>query len=123
MYEVSVKAHFSAAHRLKGYKGSCENLHGHNWEVAVFVRGTKLDSTGLLVDFHDVKDAVRTTLAELDHSDLNEAAGLKGKNPSSENIAEYLYRTLRKTFGSKKLYVHRVRVQETPGNAVSFWEE
>lgn len=122
MYEVSIKTHFSAAHRLVGYKGACEHLHGHNWDVEVFIRGSRLNATGLLVDFHDVKDAVRDALEGLDHGDLNAIAGFKGANPSSENIAAYIHGRLKKRFGKKDLRVHSVRVWETPGNAVRYWE-
>ena len=49
MFEVSVRAHFSAAHHLPGYPGTCASAHGHNWEVEVFVRGEELDDDTLLL--------------------------------------------------------------------------
>ena len=54
MHEVSIEMEFSSAHALRGYRGKCENTHGHNYKVEVHVRGENLDHIGLLVDFRDV---------------------------------------------------------------------
>ena len=50
MFEVSVEYSFAAGHALRGYKGKCENVHGHNYKVRVSVEGEKLNSIGLLID-------------------------------------------------------------------------
>ena len=47
MYEVMIEEEFSAAHALRGYRGKCENMHGHNWKVEVYVRGEQLDEVGM----------------------------------------------------------------------------
>ncbi len=120
MYEVSIKAHFSAAHRLAGYAGPCANLHGHNWEVEVFIRGTKLDKMGMLIDFRVVKEAVAGILAGLDHSDLNAVQAFRGRNPTSENIARYLFDRLAAKLDSKTRAVYAVSVQESPGSTVTY---
>jgi len=91
MFEVSVEQVFAAGHALRNYKGKCENIHGHNWRVQVVIEGDRLDGTGLLVDFIDVKDLMGSVIARLDHQFLNEVAPFDVKNPSAENIAEYFY--------------------------------
>jgi 6-pyruvoyltetrahydropterin/6-carboxytetrahydropterin synthase len=91
MFEVSVEQVFAAGHALRNYKGKCENIHGHNWRVQVVIEGERLDGTGLLVDFIDVKDLMGSVIARLDHQFLNEVAPFDVKNPSAENIAEYFY--------------------------------
>jgi len=91
MFEVSVEQVFAAGHALRNYKGKCENIHGHNWRVRVVIEGERLDDTGLLVDFIDVKDLMGSVIARLDHQFLNEVAPFDVKNPSAENIAEYFY--------------------------------
>jgi 6-pyruvoyltetrahydropterin/6-carboxytetrahydropterin synthase len=94
MFEVSVEQVFAAGHALRNYKGKCENIHGHNWRVRVVIEGERLDDTGLLVDFIDVKDLMGSVIARLDHQFLNEVAPFDVKNPSAENIAEYFYEQL-----------------------------
>jgi 6-pyruvoyltetrahydropterin/6-carboxytetrahydropterin synthase len=91
MFEVSVEQVFAAGHALRNYKGKCENIHGHNWRVRVVIEGEHLDSTGLLVDFIDVKNLMGSIIARLDHQFLNEVAPFDVTNPSAENIAEYFY--------------------------------
>ncbi|HPB80632.1 MAG TPA: 6-carboxytetrahydropterin synthase QueD [Spirochaetota bacterium] len=90
MYILTIEESFAAAHQLRGYKGKCENLHGHNWKVVLSVKGSVLNDIGLLVDFGDLKAMLRETLAELDHHNLNEVTSFMKHNPSSENIARYI---------------------------------
>lgn len=120
MYEISITTHFSAAHRLVGYNGACADLHGHNWEVDVFIRGDSLDELGMLVDFREVKRAVGSALAELDHKDLNEVSIFANKNPTSENIAAYLFDKLSGAFDSDRCEVQRITVHETPQTGASY---
>jgi 6-pyruvoyltetrahydropterin/6-carboxytetrahydropterin synthase len=89
MFEVTVEQTFAAAHALRNYKGSCENVHGHNFKVQVVLAGETLDEAGLLVDFIDVKNLMGEVMARLDHQNLNEIPPFDVRNPSAENIAEY----------------------------------
>jgi 6-pyruvoyltetrahydropterin/6-carboxytetrahydropterin synthase len=90
MFEVTVDQTFAAAHALRNYKGGCENVHGHNFKVQIVISGERLDDAGLLVDFIDVKNLMGEILARLDHQNLNEIPPFDVKNPSAENIAEYV---------------------------------
>lgn len=91
MFEVTVEQTFAAGHALRNYKGKCENVHGHNFKVQVVIEGAQLDGTGLLVDFLDVKDAMRAVIERLDHQFLNDVPPFDKRNPSAENIAKYFY--------------------------------
>lgn len=91
MYKVAVKLDFSAAHSLRGYKGKCEDLHGHNWKVEVVFAQSELDAGGMAIDFHKIKAWLKKALDELDHKYLNEIAYFKKVNPTSENLAKYIY--------------------------------
>ena len=113
MFEVAVEQTFAAGHALRNYKGKCENVHGHNFKVRVVIEGEKLDETGLLVDFLDVKAAMQTIIDRLDHVFLNEVEPFDIKNPSAENIAEYFYSEIERSLKS----VVPVRVRE-----VKVWE-
>src|SRR5207245_9344976 len=90
MFRVSVEETFSSGHALRGYKGKCENVHGHNYRVQVSIEGPQLDGIGLLVDFTHVKHALRGIIAEIDHQFLNELEPLKTVKPSTDYMAKYL---------------------------------
>ncbi len=90
MYILTVEDNFSSAHQLRGYKGKCENLHGHNWKIVLSVKGTTLNNIGLLIDFHDIKKILKDILNDLDHRNLNETSPFDTINPSSENLAKFI---------------------------------
>lgn len=114
MFEVSVEQTFAAGHALRDYKGKCENVHGHNFKVQVTIEGERLDKSGMLVDFIDVKDKMREVIAKLDHQFLNDVPPFDMQNPSAENIALYFCEEL--TEGLRDTPVP-VRIRE-----VKVWE-
>lgn len=123
VYEVYVKTHFSAAHSLRGYPGDCARTHGHNWIIEAYVKCKELDQIGIGVDFRDIKQAVKEVLAGLDHFNLNELPAFSKVNPTSENIAKFLYMELGKVLNSEVVRVSKVKVMETPGAGAFYWEE
>jgi len=91
MFELKVKTRFAGAHQLTMVGEKCENLHGHNWHVEVCVQGEKLNSAGVLLDFGDIKKAVKEVVkGHLDHKFLNELEMFKNMQPTSERIAVYI---------------------------------
>lgn len=90
MFEVRVTADFAAAHFLRDYHGKCENLHGHNYKVYAHVRGTKLNEGGMLLDFTELKAALREVCKMFDHTNLNDF-DFFDQNPSAERIAMAIY--------------------------------
>ena len=121
MYEVMIEEEFSAAHALRGYKGKCENLHGHNWKVEVHVRGERLDSIGMLVDFTELKRVTREVMRYLDHRNLNELQPFANEmNPSSEHIAGFVLQQVARQIDSDRVKVYKVRVWETPSSSATF---
>jgi 6-pyruvoyltetrahydropterin/6-carboxytetrahydropterin synthase len=95
-YQLVVRDGFAAAHRIVGSGGRCENLHGHNFKVELRVGGEQLGEAGMLMDFTDLKGILREVISDLDHRDLNEHQAFKGESPSSERIAEFIFRTVEK---------------------------
>ena len=121
MYEVSIDEEFSAAHALRGYKGKCENLHGHNWKVEVYVRGERLDEIGMLVDFRELKAATRRVMHHLDHRNLNELKPFdKEMNPSSEHLAGFILNEVAAQINNERVKVYKVRVWETPSSSATY---
>jgi len=94
MFEVTVEETFAAGHALRGYRGKCENVHGHNYKVRVVVEGEKLDSAGLLFDFAELRRRMQDVIEALDHRFLNDLPPFTEINPSAENIARYFYEQL-----------------------------
>ena len=91
MFQVSVEETFSAGHALRGYRGKCENVHGHNYRVRVTLEGPRLDSIGLLCDFTQLKHVIREIIEGLDHQFINDLEPFRMVNPSAENLAKYFY--------------------------------
>jgi 6-pyruvoyltetrahydropterin/6-carboxytetrahydropterin synthase len=123
MFHIFIKSHFSAGHHLRDYPGNCERPHGHNWKVEVTVKATKLDKLGMGIDFRVVKNAVKEVLDTLDHRDLNEHSDFQAINPSSENIAAYIFRNLQKDLTSDRYGVYSVTVCETENSGVTYFGE
>ena len=117
MHSVKVEAYFSAAHKLRNYKGKCESLHGHNWKVEVVVVRFKLDKAGMAMDFKALKTELKKVLERLDHSYLNSMAYFKKANPTSENIAKYIYDTLRARIKD----ISTVTVWESDNSAATYY--
>jgi 6-pyruvoyltetrahydropterin/6-carboxytetrahydropterin synthase len=123
MYELKIITQFSAAHRLENFYGKCEALHGHNWKVEVFIQGNRLDEAGLLLDFGVVKAQTRQVLEEIDHKYLNELPAFRQQNPSSENLARYLFERLAETLNRDGAKVSRVNVWESDTSCASYYQD
>lgn len=124
MYELDVETSFSAGHALRGYRGKCENLHGHNYKVQLTVSGNVLNEIGLLCDFKELNQFLNTVLEELDHTNLNETKFFREVNPSAENIAQYLYTEMNRLLcaaTAERAKVRRVRVWETERNSATYF--
>ena len=135
MFNIKIESYFSSAHFLRDYKGKCEQLHGHNWKVEVNVEDKRLDKSGMVLDFHNLKNKLKAVLERLDHKCLNDipyfsaagarlpdgqgsASGGKRVNPTSENIAQYIYKNLKPEVSNLRL----VTVWESHNSCASYYE-
>jgi 6-pyruvoyltetrahydropterin/6-carboxytetrahydropterin synthase len=119
MYEIKVKSSFSAAHNLKNYKGKCEHLHGHNWAVEAVFRYEALDKDGMAIDFRLAKKVLKTVTEKLDHSYMNELKIIKHINPTSENMARFIYDSVKK----KNKNIYHISVWENENSCATYSEE
>jgi len=94
-YEITVLSHFSGAHRLRYLHGKCEGLHGHNWKIEATVAANRLSREGIVIDFKILKDNLEKVLKGLDHAYLNDLPYFSRREPSSENIAKYIFDRLK----------------------------
>lgn len=123
MFQVSVDESFSAGHALRGYKGKCENPHGHNYKVRITVEGPALDSIGLLYDFTHLKRVMREIISGVDHIYLNDKAPFDVINPSAENLAKYFFdeTTRQMNAAPDGARIASVTVWETDTASATYW--
>jgi len=120
MYQITIETHFSSAHRLRGYNGECERLHGHNWKVKIFVASEVLNNLGMIMDFRDIKSQTKVLVDRLDHQYLNDIAPFTEINPTTENIAKYMFDELSKTINTNQLRISMVEIWESPTCSASY---
>ena len=136
MFKLKTAASFDSAHFLKGYEGKCANIHGHRWTVEVTVKGDLQErgaKRGMVIDFKDLKDAVKGLADSFDHTLIYEkntlsegtAAALKGEGfsltevpfrPTAENFSKHFYNEL----CAGGFDVSSVAVFETPDNCAVY---
>ena len=119
MFELKTQMSFSAAHHLLNYEGECENQHGHNWLVEVYVKGEALDKSNILVDYKVLKKELKKVLDLLDHKDINELEYFKNESPSSEMRAMFIDNKMKENI----VQVSKVSVWETSTSCASYFEE
>lgn len=82
---------FEAAHWLPTFPDGhkCRRMHGHSFQVEVWIEGEVPLERGYLVDYGDIKAAIAPIEDALDHRCLNDVPGLG--NPTSEMIAKWIW--------------------------------
>ena len=121
MYNLIVETNFAAAHNIRGYKGKCEKIHGHNWKVQVVLTSERLDELGMVIDFKDVKETALYILERFDHTYLNELDEFARENPTTENLARILYNELSKKLPSG-ITVSKVTTWESENCGASYYK-
>ena len=137
MYILKTEAAFDSAHFLAGYHGKCANLHGHHWVISVEAGQEALQDSGkkrgMVMDFSDLKKAVRALADSYDHALIYEAGSLMPVTlaalrkegfrmievpyrPTAEHFAKAFYETL----SADGLPVLSVTVYETPDNCARY---
>jgi 6-pyruvoyltetrahydropterin/6-carboxytetrahydropterin synthase len=131
MYSVTKRIDFCYGHRLLDYDGVCRHPHGHNAVVEIELRAETLDRRNMVIDFNDIKHAVKTWIdRELDHRmilrhddplvallrGLGEPVYVLDSNPTVERIARLIYDQSRQ----EGLDVSRVTVWETPSSWATY---
>ena len=133
MYTLQSEAEFDSAHRLEDYTGKCSRLHGHRWKIVVKVSGSTLNEWGGLTDFGDIKSALKEVEEDLDHrvilkdTEYNKSFNFPKDwvvwlpyNPSSENLAKYIFERLSDSLNNDLFHVSEVTVFETPKGACTY---
>lgn len=123
-WRLRVSSDFSSSHQLRHYEGKCENMHGHNFSVEVDVVGERLDpKLGLLMDFKELKRLLKIVTDELDHKHLNNLPAFAAQNPSSELLAQYVFRRMRDLLANHPVRLTQVMVSEKDSSRAYYSEE
>jgi 6-pyruvoyltetrahydropterin/6-carboxytetrahydropterin synthase len=120
MYTIAVLSHFSGAHRLRYLHGKCEGLHGHNWKVEVSVAARQLNKEGVVIDFQLLKKKLEKILKSLDHTFLNDLPYFSKREPSSENIAKYIFDRLKVELKGHPAVLKEVTAWESETSSASY---
>jgi len=120
MFDISIRDEFSSAHNLRGYKGKCEALHGHNWQVEVVVSSKVLDEIGMAIDFKKLKEVLSCVIKDLDHKYLNDLAYFKKVNPTSENIAKYIFDKANPLIKKESVVLKNVSIWESRDSKATY---
>lgn len=121
MYELIITDHFSSAHYLREYRGACENLHGHTWNVEIAISSEQVDQIGLVIDFKELKAKLKVLMDRWDHICLNDLPEFKDMNPSTENMARCLYGEFKKGLPAG-VVMQYVRIWESDSASVRYRE-
>lgn len=104
---------FSAAHAIRGHTRGCENLHGHNYRVRVYLKAERLDELGMVLDFADLKEMMQEILGPFDHRVINDIPPFDERNTTAELFSEYVFAEVaRRLGGQERVRVTRVEVWE-----------
>jgi 6-pyruvoyltetrahydropterin/6-carboxytetrahydropterin synthase len=120
MYEITVLSYFSGAHRLRHLRGQCEELHGHNWRIEVSVVSSHLNKEGVVIDFKILKKKLDKVLKLLDHTYLNNLLYFSKREPSSENIAKYIYGRLKMELKGHPVILKKVTAWESETSCATY---
>ena len=136
MYQIRIEFTFDSGHRLLDYNGKCAYPDGHTYRTEVFIESQSLNDLGLVYDFTDLKDKIKTWVDEnWDHAflvnsqDSELIAGLGGaslvrlyefqdENPSCEVMSRVLYE---KTVELCNLVPAKVRLWESVNQYAEFF--
>jgi 6-pyruvoyltetrahydropterin/6-carboxytetrahydropterin synthase len=116
-FQIRTTRHFSAAHQLRLYDNSLEPTHGHNWKVQVTVESPELDSIGVVMDFHELERLLDAIIQPMHNRHLNEVPPFDRLNPSAENVALHIGRSLSLPAGVR---MAAVEVWETAENSAVY---
>jgi 6-pyruvoyltetrahydropterin/6-carboxytetrahydropterin synthase len=121
MYKLVVESFFSAAHHLVDYPGACRRIHGHNWVVKATVAAELLDQSGMVMDLYALKKILDDCLMQFDHRLINETPPFDTLNPTSENLAKYIFDFMKQRL-PEPITMHQVQISETEKFSVVYKE-
>jgi 6-pyruvoyltetrahydropterin/6-carboxytetrahydropterin synthase len=113
MHTICKDFTFAAAHAIRGHTRGCQNLHGHNYRVRVYLQAAQLDELGMVLDFADLKAMMQEILGPFDHRVINEIPPFDERNTTAELLSQYVFvEVARRLAAQARVAVARVEVWE-----------
>ena len=123
-YIVSTEISFSSSHALRGYRGDCARVHGHNWVARASYEFAAPGPDGLTVDYRVLRaELERVILPRFDHRHLNDVSPFDRINPTSENLAAELFRLCRAELSFPGGTLREIELRESPADVVRYRED
>ncbi len=136
MIYITRKESFNAAHQLYNSKwskeknsevfGLCSNIHGHNWELYVTVKGEINEEIGYVMDLKDLSRIMKQEIVDkVDHTFLNtDVDFLRGKLPTTEVFAVEIWKILQPIIPNYcNGTLHVIKLVETAKHFVEYYGE
>lgn len=136
MYLIRKQFKFEMAHQLfESYtKACCDQIHGHSYVLELYFKSDKLDKTGMVIDFGEVKDVIKQWVDSWDHSIIlpnmfpveytdmvakySKNFRLVSYNPTAENMCAVFYNVIKE----KLPHLSKVRLHETSTGWAEYYE-
>ncbi len=112
MFTVFKDFTFAAGHAIRGHRGGCQNLHGHNYRVRVHVAAAALDELGMVIDFADLKRILSEVVGRFDHAVINDLPPFDVRNTTAELLSQYVFEEVAARLPAGRT-VRRVEIWET----------
>lgn len=121
MHTIFKDFQFAAAHSIRGHTRGCENLHGHNYRVRVYLAARELDDLGMVLDFADLKAMMQEVVGPFDHRVINDVPPFDERNTTAERLSEYVWEEVgRRLAGQPRVEVTRVEVWENDSSCAVY---
>lgn len=128
---IEKKYHFYAAHRNKGAGEKCGRIHGHTYNVKIWLNTEEKDASGVTILFSDIDAKIEPIIKEYDHyfilnqdDKLCEILNLANEpyksvpfETSLENLCVWFYVRIKNETG---LPIFKIELQETKTSKVIY---
>ena len=89
MFRLTVRDHIMIAHSFKGEVfGPAQQLHGATFVVDLELARPDLDADGIVADIGLVGELLKSVLTRLNYRNLDELAEFRGRNTTTEVLAQ-----------------------------------
>lgn len=120
MFEIGIRRKFTASHALTNYKGTTEALHEHLWQMEAIFASEKLDDAGCVLDFVEIDRTIDKIIFPFSGKAIHESPMFADLSPSAENIARYLFESIKMEIEHPDVLLKKIVVWEDTDHFASY---